>query len=76
MGQSLLQSGAGITKWSNVITSWGKYYKVGELLQSRVAQREHLNERTTLLDTSFKTIIFLDKLYFWEIVKIIPSTKH
>ena len=34
VGQDLLQSGAGITKWGNVITKRGRYYKVGQLLQS------------------------------------------
>ena len=34
VGQDLLQSGAGITKWDNVITKRGRYYKVGQLLQS------------------------------------------
>ena len=30
LGQSLLQSGAGISKWGNFITKWDSYYKVGQ----------------------------------------------
>ena len=35
---NLLQSGAGIEEWGNSITKWGRYYKVGQLLQIRVVQ--------------------------------------
>ena len=34
VGQDLLQSVAGITKLGKIITKWGRYYKVGQLLQS------------------------------------------
>ena len=30
VGQSLLQGGAGSTKWDNFIKTWSRYYKVGE----------------------------------------------
>ena len=38
--QELLQSGAGIRKLDNFIKKWVKYYKVGELLQSRPVQNQ------------------------------------
>ena len=31
--QSLLQSGAGTTKWGKVITKWNRYYKMRQILQ-------------------------------------------
>ena len=31
-GQSLLQTGASITKWEIFMTKWGRYYKVGQVL--------------------------------------------
>lgn len=33
---SLSQKGANIKKWGNVITKKGRYYKIGQLFQSRV----------------------------------------
>ena len=39
MGQFLLQNGADITKWDNFITKQGRYYKVGQLLQSSAVQK-------------------------------------
>ena len=37
VGQSLLQTCAGISKWGNFITKWGRYHKVGQPLLQRVA---------------------------------------
>ena len=33
LGQPLLQNRAAITNWAKFITNWGRYYKLGQLLQ-------------------------------------------